>query len=155
MSFFMFVNKIAILLVSTQFVSTLKFQDPIEYIASGKNKMDLFYKVSRDKKTLVIKSLSPSLDTNMVVLTTKGSYSFDVRTSRNPHKLVIINDGKKDQSFRELKNTSQYMALEGESSLSLKAKRDIDVNGLILKKGEALLLPKGSPVFINFNREIY
>ena len=78
MTFFAFKNIAMYLLLSTHVVTVVNFKSQIEKVYHGKNKLDLFVEVSKDRKTLILKPLIPELFTNMVVITKSGNFNFNI-----------------------------------------------------------------------------
>jgi hypothetical protein len=157
MTFFMFKNLIATLILSTQFVTVLSLPDPITSISSGAGKLDLFIKRSPDNKTLVLKPLVPKIDTNMVILTEGGSYNFLLKMGGAPHKFIEIKKGTRDSIYKTLKVTGNFKILEGPTSIRLinTSKRSLKIGERTLKGKSETILPKGPPIFINGIREAF
>jgi type IV secretory pathway VirB9-like protein len=160
MIFYMFSNTIATFFLNLSIVTVLTFNHPIDTLSHGLNKTDLFVRVSKDKKTLILKPLSQNIDTNMVVVTSGGNYNFNVKITDDrskSHSFIQIQNGDKDNSFALKKKTRQYEALEGKYTVQIinKSTSSLQVNGEILKSKANRFLPKGPPIFINGKREIY
>ena len=155
MIFHMFLGKAVKLFISTGIVTTLVFPSSIEQIIGGWNKTEVYKYLSKDRKTLVMKSLIEKLDTNLTVITSGGVYQFEISTNHKPHSFVEIVNGVGDFSFKLEKDSRDYSLLTSKSTVQVinKNSNAISVNGK--KVADKVVLPKGSPVFINGKRELF
>jgi type IV secretory pathway VirB9-like protein len=156
MIFHMFLGKAVKLFISTGIVTTLVFPYSIEQIIGGWNKTEVYKYLSKDRKTLVMKSLIEKLDTNLTVITSGGGvYQFEISTKHKPHSFVEIVNGVGDFSFKLEKESSKYSLLTSKSTVQVinKSSKAISVNGKSVI--DKVVLPKGSPVFINGKRELF
>lgn len=153
MTFYMFLNTICTLYLSSQYITTIRTVSPIEMAISGANeKKELFKKVSKDGKTLILKAKDQALDSNMTVITTDGVFNFLIKTSKRPHKFVSLQYGRKSKNLVLKKETNYYSIFDGKTSQSIHAKGQILVNGEVLNKNEKRTLPKGCPVHVDGRR---
>lgn len=154
MTFYMFKGIAAKLFISTHLVTNLVFPTPIEKVIAGWNKGEVFKYKSKDRKVLVLRA-NKSINSNFTVITEGAIYDFIIASSdSNPHAGTIeIKPGRPSTSFRFLKEGKLYKAYEGEYTVLILPKTEINVNGILRK--DKFILPKGSPIFMNDKREIY
>lgn len=160
MEFFLFLNSIASLFLNMSFVTVLTFEHPIDIHSYGSHQTDIYSKVSTDGKTLILKPLTKNIDTNMVVITSGGTYNFLLKVENSKaksHKFVAVKNGKHDSFFTKVKETRGYEIFEGEYSIRIKNKlaTKLNINDKIIGSKELAHIPKGPPVFINGERVLY
>lgn len=153
--FFMFLNAFAPVVVNDDYITTLVFQEPIVKPHTGASKHKLKIEKSKNSKMLFIKSVGRSVRTNLSVMGRSGKlYSFLIVTGDRPHSMVIIQDGKKDKAFKDVKNLRGVIIQEGANTARVlnESKEKITVNSIEVVRGARIELPKGAPVFINNKR---
>lgn len=155
MIFHMFLGQTVKLFISTSLVTTLIFPHSIEQIIGGWNKLDVYKYVSKDKKTLVVKSLREELNSNLTVITSGGVYQFNVSTNDKPHSFVQIVNGSSDLAYKLEKETKEFTIFSGKSTIKIvnKLSTPLKVNESLVQ--DKVTLPKGSPIFINNKREVF
>lgn len=144
---------ITTLFLSANLITTLSFNDDIRSFVYGGNKEDVFLELTNNNKTLVIKAKKKDLHTNMLIMTSKGRYYFDVKIDeKKPHQFIEINDGQVNSAFKSIFATDKYEILQGVTSVLFinKTKVSIEVNGLQVKSKEHFSL--GVPIIVNGER---
>ena len=126
--------------------STFKFDSPIEFTTIS-NESDFLKYQSKDKKILVLKPLKNNFDSNLVVITKGGTYTFNLHIADQKSPLVYeVTEGEKGFSFYSVKVTPDYEILSAEkiTLLRLKSSRFKTVNDLPSKTEQ--YLPKNSKI---------
>jgi hypothetical protein len=152
MLLYMFKNTIATLFLSTQFVLTMQFDSPIEFFTVGVNKLDLYSKISNDRKTLVLKRLTNRLDSNMVIVTKNGSYQFYLKKDQlNPHTYLMIKNAKKETSYKYKYETDKFKLLEASTTYKIinTSNKNIKVNNKEVFPDHQIIITKGARVVVN------
>lgn len=141
------------LFLSANLITTLTFKDDVRSFIYGGTKEEIFSELANNNKTLVIKAKKRGIDTNLIIVTAKNRYYFNVRESdKLPHQFIEIEDGQINSNFRKINENSDFDLFEGTSSIMVvsKNKDGIMVNGESVKTKE--YFSKGVPLFINGNR---
>ena len=156
MIFKMFLNSWAIIVLGSNFVTTINFSEPVDIAPIGISKKYIFYKKSKNRKNIFLKVLSPEVSkTNMTVITASGKiYNFLLMHGEKPHSTIIVKDGKKDHSFKKLLETKKYKVHESKNTYQFinKLNSKVLVNENIVSKRGVIYLPKGAPVFYQNKR---
>ena len=153
MTFYILANQITSLFLSLNLLTTLSFTDDVRSFIYGGNKEDIFLELANNNKTLVIKAKKKDIDTNMLIVTSKGRYYFHVKfDERNPHQFIEINDGEINSAFKSILEKSSYEILQGGTSVLFvnKTKSAMDVNGIQVTSKEHFSL--GVPIIVNGER---
>lgn len=142
-------TSITTLFLSMNLITTLTFKDDVRSFIYGGTKEEVFTELANNNKTLVIKAKKKGLDTNLIIVTAKNRYYFNVKeTVNNSHQFIEVEDGEINTSFRKIKETENYDLFEGSSSVMVVSKKrsGISVNGEIVTSKD--YFSKGTPLFI-------
>lgn len=142
-------TSITTLFLSMNLITTLTFKDDVRSFIYGGTKEEVFTELANNNKTLVIKAKKKGIDTNLIIVTAKNRYYFNVKeTINNPHQFIEVEDGEINTSFRKIKETESYDLFEGASSVMVVSKKrnGISVNGEIVTSKD--YFSKGTPLFI-------
>lgn len=143
-------TSITTLFLSMNLITTLTFKDDVRSFIYGGTKEEVFTELANNNKTLVIKAKKKGLDTNLIIVTAKNRYYFNVKeTINNSHQFIEVEDGEINTSFRKIKETEIYDLFEGSSSVMVVSKKrnGISVNGEIVTSKD--YFSKGTPLFID------
>lgn len=152
---FMFLNAFAPIVVSDSFITTLVFDEPIVAPHTGASAAEIYVKLGPNKKMLFIKSKGRKLQTNLNVPTKSGKlYSFLIVKDENPHSIVKIKDGKKDELFKSIKSVGKIEILESSQVAKLEnhGNSPVEVNSVVIPPKGRYEMPKGAPIFLNGRR---
>lgn len=142
-------TSITTLLISTNLITTLTFRDDVRSFIYGGTKEEIFSELANNNKTLVIKAKKKGLDTNLIIVTSKNRYYFNVKeTSVGSHQFIEVEDGEINTSFRKVKETPDYDLFEGASSIMVVSKKKNGIlvnNQLVMAKD---YFSKGIPLII-------
>ena len=142
-------TSITTLLISTNLITTLTFRDDVRSFIYGGTKEEVFSELANNNKTLVIKAKKKGLDTNLIIVTSKNRYYFNVKeTSVGSHQFIEVEDGEINTSFRKIKETPDYDLFEGASSIMVVSKKKNGIlvnNQLVMAKD---YFSKGIPLII-------
>lgn len=142
-------TSITTLLISTNLITTLTFRDDVRSFIYGGTREEVFSELANNNKTLVIKAKKKGLDTNLIIVTSKNRYYFNVKeTNVGSHQFIEVEDGEINTSFRKIKETSEYDLFEGASSIMVvsKKKSGILVNNQLVTAKD--YFSKGTPLII-------
>jgi hypothetical protein len=130
--FYIILGQIATLFLSTNYVTTLSFNSPVESVLSGANDSDLFTYISKDRKTVTLKPLKIGIETNLTILGSGGkNYSFFLSGDQiAPHTFVRIEEGEKDSALKKVLTTEKFEVYEGEKYIFVinKTAQEIVIN---------------------------
>lgn len=146
MQIFTLINITTYLFLTFSSPSTFRFDSPIEFTTIS-NESDFSKYQSKDKKILVLKPLKNNFDSNLVVITKDGTFTFNLHTSDQKSPLVYeVLSGEKGFSFYSIKETSDYEILTSDkiTLLRLKNNKFKTVNDLASKTQQ--YLPKNSKI---------
>ena len=152
MTFHILLNQITTLFVGLNLLTTLSFDSEIKSFYYGGNKEDVFLKET-DNRTLLIKPYRVDALSNLLVVTSKRKYYFNLSYDQaHPHGFVEVRHGVMNHALTKKLETKDYELLEGDSSILLINKRDADVevNGVTVKKRE--YFSKGVPLLYEKKR---
>ncbi len=151
MTFHILLNHIATVFLSTSMLTTLSFESEVESFIYGGGKAEVFLELTNKNKTLAIKA-HQNINSNLLVVTKKRKYYFDLKTGDRPHRFIEVKHGAINGSHKEIYSEKSFKILEGRSSRLVvnKSKKEILVNGLKVDKKE--YFSKGDPLFINGRR---
>lgn len=138
------------LFLSASLITTLTFKDEVRSFIYGGTKEEIFSELANNNKTLVIKAKKKGIDTNLIIVTAKNRYYFNVKESdKLPHQFIEIEDGQINSNFRKITDSQNFDLFEGTSSVMVipKKKDGVTVNGEIVKNKE--YFSKGVPLFID------
>ena len=120
MTWYIFPNSITKLFVSMSMLTTLSFDSEIVSYLYGGSKEEMFFEVTNSQKTLAMKSLKTGIETNLMIVTKKQRYYFEVINNRKvPHQFIEVKRGKINNSYKYFKKTSEGRLFKGRSSLML------------------------------------
>lgn len=152
MTFHILLNQITTLFVGLNLLTTLSFDSEIKSFYYGGNKEDVFLKET-DNRTLLIKPYRVDALSNLLVVTSKRKYYFNLSYDQAyPHGFVEVRHGVMNHALTKKLETKDYELLEGDSSILLINKRhtDVEVNGVTVKKRE--YFSKGVPLLYEKKR---
>ena len=133
MTWYILPNSITKLFVSLSMLTTLSFDSEIVSYLYGGSKDEMFFELANKQKTLVMKGLKPGIKTNLMIVTKKRKYYFDViLNKKNPHKFIEVKPGRINKSYTLVTVGSKEKIFKGESSC-LK---------VIMNKGSKIYLSK-------------
>jgi hypothetical protein len=140
------------LFLSTNYTTTLEFEEPIEQVIYGGSHRDLYTYLSQSKKTLVLKALSNSADSNLTILTKQKNYTFLIGQDAKPHLYVKIVPSNGSVIFSHAFENDSFVIKEGDTSILIqnKTKNSLEINGLTFKGLE--YFSKGIPIIFNGKR---
>lgn len=147
---------ITTLFLSANLITTLTFKDDVRSFIYGGTKEEIFSELANNNKTLVIKAKKRGIDTNLIIVTSKNRYYFNVKESEKiPHQFVEVEDGMINSSFRKIKETDSYDLFEGSTSIMIvsKKKDGIIINGETVTSKD--YFSKGVPLIIDGIRVLY
>lgn len=144
---------ITTLFLSANLITTLTFKDDVRSFIYGGTKEEVFSELANNNKTLVVKAKKKGIDTNLIIVTAKNRYYFNVKdTDKKPHQFIEVEDGEINTSFRKIKEAENFDLFEGASSVMVVSKKrtGIMVNAEnVTSKG---YFSKGAPLFIDGER---
>ena len=153
MSFFILSGQITTLFLSLQFLTTLSFQTEIESFLYGGSKEDVFFEVTNQNKTLAIRPHQKLRFSNLLVVTKKRSFYFNLAyDEKNSHQFIDIKVGQKNHAFKEKIDNKDYQIMEGESSLLFVNKKDAPVKVNAQEVERKTYISKGVPILIDGER---
>ena len=153
MIFHILSGQMTTLFLSMGLLTTLTFNNPIESFLYGGSKEDVFFKVTNNSKTLAIKPNQKKRFSNLLVVTKKDRYYFNIDyDEKSPHQFVEVRRGVKNHALQEKLSTEKFQVLEGNSSLLFINKKDgpIQVNGKDVKRRH--YFSKGVPILVEGER---
>lgn len=152
---YMFLNAFAPVVVSDSFITTLVFDEAITSPHTGASAAEIYLKLGPNKKMLFIKSKGRKLETNLNVPTKSGKlYSFLIKKGENPHSIIKVKDGKKDELFKSIKYVEGIEILESSQVAKIEnlSNKPVQINSILVNPKERYELPKGAPIFLNGKR---
>ena len=76
-------------------ITTLTFRDDVRSFIYGGTKEEIFSELANNNKTLVIKAKKKGPDTNLIIVTSKNRYYFNVKeTSVGSQQFIEVEDGE-------------------------------------------------------------
>lgn len=152
MTFYILMNHITTVILGLNLLTTLSFDSEVLSYLYGGAKEDLFLSVTNNNKTLVMKPMTDKEFSNLLVITKKRKYYFDLRIGGEAHQFVEVKHGVINNSFKTHKSTKDYDILEGSSSMLFINKKGLPVklNGeTVEEKG---YFSKGVPLLLGGKR---
>lgn len=150
MIFWMLMGHFATIFLSPQFSTTIEFNQPIEQVIYGGSKNDLYIYLANNKKTLIIKPLEKSLNSNLTIIAKDQNYHFWIQMDHDrPHVFVQLQKGQVNSIYQTVFENDDLKIQEGSSSVLIinKKKTPLEVNG---KKVESQdYFSKGIPLIVN------
>lgn len=148
MIFYLLLNHIATIFVKMGVLTTLSFESPIINFVYGGGS-EVFIEVTNNQKTLIIKPNKKLKGSNLLIITKRRKYYFNLEYSNKAYKFIEIKPGRINHSYSKTISKSSYEILEGKTSLLFrnKSKKSIWVNEFEIKKRK--YLSKGIPLTIN------
>ncbi len=153
MTFYILLNQITTVFLSFNLLTTLTFESEIQNYLYGGSPEEMYFQVTNNHRTLAIKPKLEGQFSNLLVITKKGKYYFDLKHSqKDPHQFVEVKDGIMNHALTKKIQTKDYEVLEGDHSLLFINHKDgeVVVNGLRVKKRE--YLSKGVPILYEGTR---
>ena len=124
MTWYILPNSITKLFVSLSMLTTLSFDSEIVSYLYGGSKDEMFFELANKQKTLVMKGLKPGIKTNLMIVTKKRKYYFDViLNKKNPHKFIEVKPGRINKSYRLVESNERYNVFEGDTSQKVTFKK--------------------------------
>jgi hypothetical protein len=153
MTFYILLNQITTLFLSLNLLTTLTFDSEIQSYLYGGSPEEMFFQVTNNHRTLAIKPKLEGSFSNLLVITKKGKYYFDLKHSeKEPHQFVEVKDGMMNHALTKKIQTKEYEILEGDHSLLFINHKGVEVvvNGMRIKARE--YLSKGVPILYEGKR---
>jgi len=153
MTFHIILNQITTLFLSLNLLTTLSFDSEIQSYLYGGSPEEMFFQVTNNQKTLAMKPRLAGSLSNLLVITKKRKYYFDLReAATGSHQFIEVKDGVMNHALTKKIETKDYEILEGDSSLLFINRRmdEVNVNGVKIKKRE--YLSKGVPILYEGHR---
>jgi type IV secretory pathway VirB9-like protein len=153
MNFYILVNQITTLFLSLNVLTTLSFDSEIISYMYGGASEEVFFQVTNNQRTLVIKPRLESSFSNLLVITKNRKYYFDLKSDdKNPHQFIEVLDGIANHAMKQKLKTKDYEILEGEKSLLFINHKEMEVvvNQKKIKRRE--YLSKGVPIIYEGSR---
>jgi hypothetical protein len=154
--FFMFLNVIAPIIISDDYLTTVIFHEPI-HLYSGASESKLFIKKSKNSKMIFLKSLGQEVKTNLNVVTDSGAlYSFLIIKGKKPHSVIQVEDGVRNLLFKQVRNVQGVLIEESKNVIRVTNKTDvsIEVNYITVQRKSSYQFCGGAPIFLN-GRRVY
>lgn len=132
MTFYILLNQITTIFLSMNLLTTLSFTEEITSYMYGGPKEEVFFELTNGQKTLVLKPKRKDMGSNLLVMTKKGKYYFDLKYGDvNPHQFLEIREGAINSAFKVKKETNDFTLYEGTSSIMFVNKKStpVTVNG--------------------------
>ena len=153
MTFYILMNQITAVFLGLNLLTTLTFDSEIQSYLYGGGKDEVFFQVTNNHRTLVMKSLRENGLSNLLVITSKRKYYFQLYVDKeNPHQFVEVRNGLIGHALKKKIVTADYEILEGGSSLLFVNRKnvEVDVNGKKVKSRE--YFSKGVPIIYEHKR---
>jgi len=153
MTFHIILNQITTLFLSLNLLTTLSFESEIQSYLYGGSPEEMFFQVTNNQKTLAMKPKLAGGLSNLLVITKKKKYYFDLKeVTTGSHQFIEVKDGVMNHALSKKIENKDYEILEGESSLLFINRRmdEVNVNGMKIKKRE--YLSKGIPILYEGHR---
>ena len=147
MTFYILLNQITTMFLSMNLLTTLTFDSEIQSYLYGGAKEEMFFQVTNNFKTLAMKPKMEGGLSNLLVITKKSKYYFDLKIEKsNTHQFIEVFDGRMTHSLTKKVENKDYEILEGDRSILLVNKKDrpVTVNGIVVKNKE--YFSKGVPI---------
>ena len=147
MMFHILADQIAVLFVSMNLLTTLTFDAPVTGFLYGGSKDDVFMESVNNSRTIVIRAKRKDVASNLLVITFKGKFYFDVRyDEKNPHQFIEVKRGRPGHVLRKAVSKNEYDIFEGEESVMFvnKAANETKINGVLVKSSS--FFSKGVPL---------
>ena len=154
MTFYILMNQVTTLFLSLNLLTTLSFESEVISFMYGGSEQDVYFKVTKNRKTLAIKPKIEGKLSNLLVITKQRKYYFDLSHSvNNPHQFVEVKHGVINHAMKKLVIKPGYEILQGDSSiLYINRGRPKVINGKQVKTKE--YFSKGVPLIVNGNRAL-
>jgi len=153
MTFYILLNQVTTLFISLNLLTTLSFDSEIQSYLYGGGKDDIFFQVTNNNKTLVLKPQRSSGFSNLMIVTKRRKYYFKVDYDQtNPHEFIEVRDGVINHAYKNLKEFDDFEIKEGGASLLIvnKKKQEIVINGVKIERREHF--SKGVPLLYDGKR---
>ncbi|MFZ4715510.1 MAG: hypothetical protein ACOYL6_17435 [Bacteriovoracaceae bacterium] len=153
MTFYVLLNQITTLFLSLNLLTTLSFNEEVTSYMYGGSKEEVFFELTNGQKTLVLKPKRKDMGSNLLVMTKRGKYYFDLKYDEiNSHQFLEIRDGAINSSFKVKKETNDFALYEGTSSIMFVNKKanQVIVNGKTVQTKEYFSL--GVPLLLGQER---
>lgn len=147
MTFYILMNQVTTLFLSLNLLTTLSFDSEIQTYLYGGGKEDIFFQVTNNNKTLVLKPQRSADFSNLMVVTKKRKYYFKVDyDSKSPHQFIEVREGVINHSYKNLKEFEDFEIKEAAASLIVinKKQKDLVINGVRVERREHF--SKGVPL---------
>ena len=124
MTWYILPNSITKLFVSMSMLTTLSFDSEIVSYLYGGSKEEMFFEVTNNQKTLAMKALAKNINTNLMIITKKQKYYFDIiESAKESPRFIEVRNGKINKSYKQVKVTKNYTVDEGKTSLRILYKK--------------------------------
>lgn len=153
MTFHILLNQMTTLFLSLNLLTTLSFDSEIQSYLYGGSPEEMFFQVTNNHRTLAMKPKLEGSFSNLLVITKKGKYYFDLKHSESmPHQFIEVRDGVMNHALTKKVQSKDYEILEGDNSLLFINHKSVEVtvNGMKIKSRE--YLSKGVPILYEGKR---
>lgn len=153
MTFHILLNQITTLFLSLNLLTTLTFDSEVQSYLYGGSPEEMFFQVTNNHRTLAIKPKLEGNYSNLLIITKKGKYYFDLKHSETaPHQFIEVRDGVMNHALTKKTLTKEYEILEGDNSLLFinHKSSEVTVNGMKIKARD--YLSKGVPILYEGKR---
>ena len=147
MIFHILADQIAVLFVSMNLLTTLTFDAPVTGFLYGGSKDDVFMESVNNSRTIVIRAKRKDVASNLLVITSKGKFYFDVRyDEKRPHQFIEVKAGRVGHVLKKSVSAKDFEILEGEECVLFINRRteEITVNGMKVKTSS--FFSRGVPI---------
>ncbi len=143
---FSLLGSVILILVGNSSLTTLSFDTEIVSFVYGGKQSDIYFKKAHNNKTLIIKAKKSFDPSNLLVVTRRRKYAFDLKYSKKPDGFLDIKHGVINRSYKLILDKKRFKVFEGNTSLRILGK-GITVNNQKIN-GKAYA-SKGARLFIN------
>lgn len=154
MTFYVLLNQVTSLFLSLNLLTTLSFDSEIDSYLYGGGSNEVFFQVTNNNRTLALKPKTDGKLSNLLVITKKRKYYFELSLSnKNPHQFIEVKHGVINHAMKIKTKNERYEVLEGKSSiLFINKGAELTVNGVTVKSKE--YFSKGVPIIVNGVRSL-
>lgn len=153
MIFHILMNQMTTIFLGLNLLTTLSFDSEIQSYLYGGSQEEMFFQVTNNHRTLAIKPKMDGMYSNLLVITKRNKYYFDLKHAQSsPHQFIEIKDGVMNHALTKKLKTHDYEILEGDNSMLFinNKSSEVMVNGMKVKHRE--YLSKGVPILYEGQR---
>jgi hypothetical protein len=150
----MFLNLMAYVCIGEGVITTVSLKEPISDHFFGVTPVEVFHAKAKNAKSISFQPRDFKKDSNLMLSTRSGKiYSFVLKKCESPHTTILIKDGTRDTSFSMAMRQDSFSIETGKNSHIVKShKNNLKINGKMYLKNKSIVIPKGSPIFVNNKR---